>query len=402
MFKKEWLTDEELHALVKEPESEYVERCESSKDISKIGKAICAFSNNLSGREKPSVIFIGIKDNGEILGLSVTDKMLRNIGNIRSDGNLLPLPVINMRKLVIQKKELISIEVLPIRKPPMRHKTRCFVRIGPSVRQASEEEEKILVKRQVSGPLTFDMIGIREAKKEEGLNIDYFKNQYLPSAVSQEVLLENHRDSNTQMRSLWLLDSDLNPTITAILIMGKNPRFWIPGAYIQFIRFDGTKLTDPIKDQQEVSFALPEQIRRIEEILKINISTSLKLSEVGGPNIQSSDYPLVALRQIVRNAVIHRDYESHTPIRVYWYNDRVEIQSPGGPYGQVNADNFAEEGLTSYRNPTIATALKNLDFIESFGFGIPEAKRALKENGNPELEWNIKNFTVLAILRKKA
>ena len=252
----------------------------------------------------------------------------------------------------------------------------------------------------VEEALHFDRIGIRGAKKDEGLNIDYFKNQYLPSAVSRKAILEDQRDSNEQMISLGLLDSDLNPTITGILIMGKNPRFWIPGAYIQFIRFDGTKLTDPIKDQKEVSFALPKQIQRIEEILKINISTSLKLSEVGGPNIQSPDYPFKALSQIVRNAVIHRDYESHTPIRVYWYNDRVEIQSPGEPYGKVNADNFAEEGLTSYRNPNIAMALKNLGFIESCGFGIYEAKKALKENDNPELEWNIKNSTVLARLKK--
>ena len=401
MSKNEWLTDKELQALVKEPESEYLERCESNRNTDKIGEAICAFSNNLSGREKPSVIFIGLKDNGEFSELSITDEMLRNIANIRSDGNLQPFPVINIKKLIIQKKELISIEVLPISNSIMRYKARCFVRIGPSVRQASEEEEQILVEKRVSGLLSFDMTGIKEAKKDEDLNNDYFKNEYLPVAVSKEVLLKNDRNPDKQMRSLGLLDSDLNPTVTAILIIGKNPRLWIPGAFIQFIRFDGTKLTDPIKDQQEVSFALPEQIRRIEEILKINISTSLKLSP-GGPNIQSSDYPFTALSQIVRNAIIHRDYGSHTPIRVHWFNDRIEIQSPGGPYGQVNAQNFGTEGLTSYRNPTIATALKNLGFIERFGFGIPQAKKALKENGNPELEWDIKNSTILTVIKKKA
>lgn len=72
----QWLTEKEIEALFTNEESDSIERCESPKDKDKIAKAICAFSNNLANKEKPPVIFIGVKDNGECAGLSVTDEML--------------------------------------------------------------------------------------------------------------------------------------------------------------------------------------------------------------------------------------------------------------------------------------------------------------------------------------
>ena len=90
----------------------------------------------------------------------------------------------------------------------------------------------------------------------------------------------------------------------------------------------------------------------------------------------------------------------NTPIRIHWFNDRIEIQSPGGPYGELNIDNFGTEGITSYRNPSIAEALKNLGFIERFGFGIQKSKKALKENGNPNLILKAETSTILAVIKK--
>ena len=242
------------------------------------------------------------------------------------------------------------------------------------------------------------MSTIYNSNIETDLNIDYFKSHYLPSVISQETLAENNRDIKTQMRSLRLVDHQFIPTMTAILVMGNNPRNWFPGAYIQFIRFDGRELTDPIKDQKEVSGTLPDQINKIEDVLKAHISTSLRLSDK--QHIQSSDYPIKALSQLVRNAVIHRSYKSYTPTRVHWFNDRIEIQSPGGPYGELNINNFGAENITAYRNPTIAEALKNLGFVEQFGFGLPQARTLLKENGNPELKLVAKESIVLAVVKK--
>ena len=118
--------------------------------------------------------------------------------------------------------------------------------------------------------------------------------------------------------------------------------------------------------------------------------------------MNAAEYPIVALQQIARNAVMHRVYEgTHTPIRFTWFRDRIEIISPGGPYGNVTAGNFGEPGITAYRNPHIAEAMSNLGFVQRFGVGIATARREMKKNGNPPIEFQVNQNFVFAILRKR-
>ena len=112
---------------------------------------------------------------------------------------------------------------------------------------------------------------------------------------------------------------------------------------------------------------------------------------VGGTDrLEQAAYPVVALRQLFRNAVLHRTYEaSHAPVRVTWYDDRIEIQSPGGPFGQVTVETFGQPGVTDYRNPTLAEALKALGFVERFGIGLEIVRKTLLSNGNPPAYFGI-------------
>ena len=394
----QWLKEKELKELIESEENESLEKCESPQ-MDKIAQAVCAFSNDLSQSQKPAVILIGVKDKGGLSGLSVNDETLTKLANIQHNGNIHPFPAIDIKKLSFSSKgDVAVIQVQPSSNTPVRWRNTCYVRIGASVQKASEEQEKLLIEKRASFHVPEDMRGIADADIESDLNMEYFKITYLKSSVSQEVFESNNRDLKTQMRSLRLLDKNLKPTVTAILIMGVDPLRWLPGAFIQFIRFEGDKLTDPVKNQQEISGSLPDQIRRIEEVLKLNISTPLSLSDT--THIQSPDYPMTALSQLVRNAVLHRNYKSHTPVKIHWFKDRIEIISPGGPCGEVSVKNFSKEGFVSYRNPTIATALKNLGFVERFGFGIPQARKALKENNNPELQLKAEGERILAVVKR--
>lgn len=97
---------------------------------------------------------------------------------------------------------------------------------------------------------------------------------------------------------------------------------------------------------------------------------------------------------------MHRTYEAtHAPVRVYWYDDRIEITNPGGPFGIVSIDNFGEPGVADYRNPNLAEAMRVLGFVQRFGFGLAIARRALAENGNPPLELNVQPSHVSAVVR---
>jgi len=76
-------------------------------------------------------------------------------------------------------------------------------------------------------------------------------------------------------------------------------------------------------------------------------------------------------------APMHRYEATNAPVRVYWFDDRIEIHNPGGPFGSVTQENFGRPGVTDYRNPNLAEALRALGFVQRFGAGIAIARRAL-------------------------
>jgi ATP-dependent DNA helicase RecG len=115
---------------------------------------------------------------------------------------------------------------------------------------------------------------------------------------------------------------------------------------------------------------------------------------------RTSLYPMAALQQLVRNAIMHRSYEAtNAPVRVTWFDDRIEITNPGGPFGAVSAENFGEPGVSDYRNPGIAEALRVLGFVQRFGVGIATARKALQANRNPPPEFAVTSSHVGGTLR---
>jgi predicted HTH transcriptional regulator len=113
--------------------------------------------------------------------------------------------------------------------------------------------------------------------------------------------------------------------------------------------------------------------------------------------------PFEALQQLYRNALLHRTYESsNAPVRVSWFDDRVEIHSPGGPFGQVTVDTIGQPGLTDYRNPTLAGVLNRLGFVQRFGVGIQVSRDRLAQNGNPPLDLQASISAVAAIVGLKS
>ena len=392
------LADSVLTELIKGGESDCVEFTESGDNLDKIRKAVCAFANDLPNHKEPGVIFIGIRDNGDCADMNIDDRLLQTLGGLRSDGKILPFPVMEVDKKQLNGCEVAVIQVEPSENPPVKVDNRCWIRIGPRRGQATAEDERRLTEKRRWGNLPFDMRGVTGDASENDLDMEKFQTEYLPNAVSPEVLEENKRDKAEQLRALRLMTPDGQPTVTAVLMLGKDPQYWFPGAYIQFVRYDGNKVTDPIKDQKKITGVLTDQLLDMDRILKVNISTALDTS--GERHIEQPDYPYSALRELVRNAVIHRNYDSsNTPVRVYWFADKVEINSPGGVYGEVTRENFDKGTATSYRNPTIAEAMKNMGFMERFGMGIPTVKQELKNNGNPPAEFDIEESIILATVK---
>jgi ATP-dependent DNA helicase RecG len=394
------LDDAELQALLTELESDRVERKASIADKDKICEAICAFANDLADHRKCGVVFIGANDDGSCANLAITDQLLQTLGGIRSDGNILPLPEMTVHKRSLGGCELAVVEVHPSTSPPVRYRGRVWIRVGPRRAIASREEERRLSERRRSLDLPFDHQPVNGATSDD-LNASLFEQTYLPSALPLDVLSQNDRTLQQQLTALHFLSSEGIPNVAGILTVGKDPRSWIPGAYVQFVRFDGAELTDPIRHQDEVDGALPELLAQLDRVLASQVSVETVVANVG-PEARRPDYPLGALSQIVRNAVMHRSYEAtNAPIRVYWFADRIEVHSPGGPFGQVTAENIGQPGVTDYRNPLLAEAMKTLGYVQRFGMGFPLAQKELASNGNPPLTVQSQPSAVLVTLRRQ-
>ena len=393
------LGDKELLARIAGGESDRVEFTASTTDLDKLRKAICAFANDLAGNGEPGLLFIGLEDDGSCAGLTIDDELLRTLAGLRADGKILPFPPMEVATRRLNNCDVAVIQVQPSDNPPIKVDGRCWVRIGPRRSQATAEEERRLTEKRRWGHLAYDMQGVPGATVDADLDVRAFEKDYLPCAVSPEVLEENRRDRAEQLTALRLVAQNGAPTVTAILVLGQDPRYWFPGAYLQFVRYDGTAVTDGIVDHAELSGPLPEQLREADRLLKLNIHSALDTRQER--HAESSSYPYEALRELVRNAAIHRTYEnSTTPVRISWFVDRVEILSPGSAFGAVGRDNFGH-GATSYRNPTIAEAMKNMGFMQRFGIGIETARRTLADNGNPPPEFDVQDAFVHATVRRR-
>jgi ATP-dependent DNA helicase RecG len=389
---------EEIKRLIGDLESDRVERTSSFRDRDKIRKAICAFSNDLPNYKIPGYFIIGVDDDGNFTDTPISDDQLLKLADIRNEGKILPTPSFNVQKIEFDGHFVAVIEVFPSYTPPIRVDGVIWIRIGPRRGISNQDEERRLSEKRISGTLSFDNSPISNATIND-LDLKLFSEVYLPSAIKREVLDENNRSVEEQLISLRFLTPNGKPTNGGMLMTGKDPQNWIPGAYAQFVRFDGNSLTDPVLDQKVIIGALGQQLREIDEITRINIETELEIKDYG-PDAKYPDYPIKAIQQIIRNAVMHRSYEStNAPVRFYWFSDRIEIQNPGGLYGQVNEENF--DKVTDYRNPLIAEAMRVLSFVQKFGVGIQIAKSELFKNGNPNPEFLFTSEYTLVTIRRR-
>ncbi len=391
------LSDDELRALLRGGEADHVERTVSTRDRGKFGETICAFANDLADRRAPGVLFVGVADDGSCANLPIDEQLLQTLMGFRSDGNILPPPVMQVRRHTLDGCTMAIVEVEPAANPPIKYDGRVCVRIGPRRGYATAEEERRLVEKRRWGALAFDQQPVVGATRTD-LDLLRFQEEYLPAVVHPDVLAENGRTVDEQMRALGIVGPDGRPTALGLLVCGKDPRAWLPGAYVQFVRYPDTEVGNLVLDQKEIGGPLAAMLRQIDEVIAANIELAADLS--GSVEQVHASYPAIALQELVRNAVIHRNYEmTAAPVMLTWYTDRVEITSPGGPYGAVTAETFAQPGLTDARNPALAAAAKAMGFVQRFGSGIPRATAALLRNGNPPPEFRVEANFVNVTLR---
>ena len=384
-----------LKAILESLETSRIEKTSSIGDINKYCQAICAFSNDLPDSKKPGYLILGVNEDGSPSGIKATDKLLKDLAGLRTDGNILPIPAMTVEHIPTEKGDIIVVTVQPSPDPPVRFRGRCFIRIGPRKAIATQAEEDQLAERRQYSNRTFDMQPCREARLED-INLELFSNYYLPKAIDLDVLKEDTREVTEQMSSLRLFDRSYGcPTNAAVLLFGKNPQFFFPGAYIQHVHFDGDSNADDILNQNVFSGNLCAMLPKLDAFVETAViqkrpsPVSVLQEEI------VANYPQWAIRELLMNAVMHRDYRGNTPTKFYQYSDRLEIVNPGGLYGNARPENFPR--VNDYRNPVIAEALKVLGFVNKFNRGIDRVQRELQNNGNGLAQFTVNDITVFSV-----
>jgi ATP-dependent DNA helicase RecG len=327
--------------------------------------------------------------------------LLHTLGDIKTDGKILPPPTLTVEKRSLKGTEVAVVTVQPADAPPVRYDGRIWIRLGPRRGVATVQDERLLNEKRKYRDLPFDVQPVPSSGLKD-LDRLLFEQEYLPNAFAPDILAANERSYEQQLAACKMVAdaTDPIPTVLGLLVLGKAPRDWLPGAYVQFLRVQGTELSAPVVDDLVIDGPLGQIIRRLDEKLDAHNTVAVDITSQA-TETRSTSYPRVALQQLTRNAVMHRAYEgSNAPVRVYWFEDRIEIHNPGGPYGAVTVENFGQPGVTDYRNPHLAEAMKVLGFVQRFGVGIATAQRELQRNGNPPARFEVQPSFVLALVRK--
>ena len=394
------LTKEEIRALLNDLENDRVERTISTTNTDKFGQAICAFANDLPNNQKPGYLFLGINDDGSIHPIDVTDELLKNVAAIRTDGNIQPQPSMVVEKVSFPEGDIVAVEVQPHVFPPVRYKGRVWVRVGPRKGIASEADERVLMEKRNSNVLTFDATPCFNASLDD-LDLELFLFRYLPKTMPMDELRNDKRNVKYQLSSLGFYDTKYDcPTNAGVLMFAKNLRRLFPGAYVQYVRYKGKTRAGDILMEHEFKDNLFITLEELDTFIKTTIVNRRPIPVSSLREESVVDYPDWATRELLMNAICHRDYSSNGPIQFYQYDDRIEILNHGGLYGRATVENFPN--VNDYRNLVIAEAMKVLGFVNRQSRGVIRVQDELESNENGAPQYDFSYGTAVLVIEHKS
>lgn len=213
-----------------------------------------------------------------------------------------------------------------------------------------------------------------------------------------------------QIYPLMSILKDGKVTLAAEWLFGYYPQAFAPQLCITAVKVFGEEKGaldsegNRFEDNKRIEGTIPEMLDESLAFLRRNLSLSTKIDKQTGKRFDKFDLPIDAVREVVLNALVHRDYSIHTegmPIQVELYSDRLEISNPGGLYGRLTVDKLGKVQPDT-RNPVLATAMEVLGLTENRYSGIPTVRRAMRQEGKPEPEFIDTGSEFRVVLRMRA
>ena len=278
----------------------------------------------------------------------------------------------------------------------------AYIRVGNSNRQISEEEMKAF--------LRYSPMYQYDRTKAAGSSIEMFSKEKIEIYLQKSAEKTGRKFSGDQpytkvLKNVGLIvdsNSDTFPTVAGFLIFANFPPQDLSAFsryMIRCVRYSGKSASSTIIDKGDVQGTLDEQIDGAHKFILKNIAQEAKI--VGTRRVEKFEYPELALREVVANAIIHRDYMiTGTYTHVQVYSDRIEVANPGTLPPGVTIDNLRDSQFS--RNEVIARVLRDLDYIEEFGRGIDLIYSSMSDWGLVEpLFKNRSNMFKVTLLGKE-
>ena len=324
--------------------------------VNDIKKEVIAFANTEGG-----TLYIGISDDGKVIGLDNPDFVMQQTANALKDG-IKPdvMPFIKISDIIIEDKKVIKIEVSVGTNKPYYLSDKglkpsgVYVRKGSSSQPVSDEAIRELI-IQTSGKAY-----------ESGRSM----NQELSFVSFTEKMKERNLEvGDSQFRTLHLIGEDGLYTNLALLLSDQCEHT------LKLAVFQGTDKA-VFRDRKEFSGSVLKQLDDIFSAIDIYNKTSSSIK--GLYRIDKRDYDVEALREALLNCIVHRDYSFSGSTLVNIYDDRIEFVSLGGLVKGLTME-AVYMGVSQSRNPNLATVFYRMKLIESYGTGIGKIRRAYKE-----------------------
>lgn len=406
------MLEEELMQLVKKVTSEKCEKQHielkkaAGETPSKLYDTLSSFSNQPGG----GIIIFGINENSgyEVTGVYDAQDLQKKV----MEQSLQMEPIVRPLFTVAQigDKLVVSAEIseLDIYDKPCFYKGAgrlrgSYIRVGDSDQPMTEYEiySYEAFKRRTHDELrTVDRAAMKNLSKD---NV----TEYLIKLRRQKqnlLNLDNERILETQG-----ISQDGLPTLTGLMLLSEYPQEFFPQLSVTAMVVHGKEIGDlgndgeRFVDNKRIDGTITQMLENTLAFVRRNMKVKTIITDEG-TRADKPEYPIKAVREIILNALIHRDYSVQTdrsPIRLVMYEDRLELENPGGLYGRITVDDLGKASADT-RNPYMAGALEIMIDTENRFSGIPTIVAELKNAGMPSPIFIDRRGVFKVIFYKKA
>lgn len=394
-------------------ECSYIEYKTSEQQLDKILKTICAYGNNYYNNDI-QYIFIGVEEENSDDNKAIPILPIKGISEGRLEkckntlNSLRPFLYPHVAFEIISNKvdgvSYLLIVVLRQTGGPfmvtekaekenkIRLKPGRYVRIEADTRLARVDEEYDLLRKFSN--FHYSSI-VSSTASIDDLDIDLLR-EYISKTSSRQI--NDGMDKKRLAKTLELIDKndpgDKRVKNYAVLMFSEHPEQYIPYSYTELIvDMYGTKRK---MESKVFKGAIWKQYYAALEFINSNFLNELVVRVDGiAENHKIENFTYVAVEELLANAIVHNNYENGKPIQIYISEKQINIVNYNKPLPPIRISDLNERSFFNERdteNPEIRDMFKALGIIESFGTGIGEAKRSMRENGSPELYY--KSFDV--------